>query len=61
MRPASTFSNIQLSNSRLGAMYAGLKVYGTFGFFLGPLSLIAIKAIVQAGIQYFQGINETKG
>lgn len=45
----------------LGAMYAGLKVYGTFGFFLGPLSLIAIKAIVQAGIQYFQGINETKG
>lgn len=42
----------------LGAMYVGMKVYGAFGFLLGPLSLVVIKAIVNAGIEYLGGASE---
>lgn len=30
------------------AMYIGVQVYGVFGFLLGPLSLVIIKAIIQS-------------
>jgi len=36
------------------SMYVGLKVYGPFGFFLGPISLVAMQAIVKAGIEHLK-------
>lgn len=36
------------------SMYVGLKIYGPFGFFLGPISLVAIQAIVKAGIEHLK-------
>lgn len=37
------------------SMYVGLKIYGAFGFILGPISLIAIRAIVDAGLTKLSG------
>ena len=40
------------------SMYVGLKLYGAFGFILGPISLVAIKAIVSAAIGRLKGEEE---
>lgn len=37
------------------SMYVGLKIYGGWGFILGPISLVAIQAIVRAGIAHLRG------
>lgn len=42
----------------LVAMYIGIRVYGAFGFILGPLSLVTIRAIVQVGIEKLRGTIE---
>ena len=41
------------------AMYIGLKIYGVFGFILGPISLVAIQAIVKAGMTKLRGTQES--
>ena len=40
------------------SMYVGLKIYGGFGFILGPISLVAIRAIVKAGVERLRGNTE---
>lgn len=41
------------------SMYVGLKIYGGFGFILGPVSLIAMRAIVNAGVKKLRGGEES--
>lgn len=41
------------------SMYVGLKIYGGFGFVLGPVSLIAMRAIVNAGVRKLRGSEES--
>ena len=43
------------------SMYVGLKIYGTFGFVLGPISLIAIRAIVRMGMEKLRQVQESSG
>ena len=42
------------------SMYVGLKIYGGFGFILGPISLVAIRAIVKAGVERLRGSTESE-
>lgn len=40
------------------SMYVGLKIYGGLGFILGPISLVAIRAIINAGVARLRGTTE---
>lgn len=32
------------------AMYVGIKLIGVMGFIIGPLTLVALKAVIKAGL-----------